>query len=403
MLGIVFSALIFGHCSDKYGRKPSLLVAVIIEILSGFLSALSPSVNIFIFSRFLLAFGCYGRNLTGFLLAIESVGTKYRAAMGIAVQLGWATGYCLLPLMAYLINNFRHLLLSTTIPEIAWLIWLYWIPESPRWLLTHDRNEEAKAIIIAAVKMNGLGVKGDDKDLVKDVEEKFFALKENLDREREAVTSNSRNQSFWDLWRSPLLILYSLIFYFTWFTNAFVYYGISLNVGDLAGDLYWNFFWTGLVEFPSYFFCMIAFKYVGRRPLLAANMFGAGVGCLAIVPFYFSGSTTGSSSTWILVFALFGKFCITSSFGIIYVYSAEVYPTVLRQIGVGSCSVAGRVGSIIAPFVKELSQYTNFGVSMLIFGVLSGMTGVACIKLPETKDKDIPDTIEDVEKLRLKK
>lgn len=41
------------------------------------------------------------------------------------------------------------------------------------------------------------------------------------------------------------------------------------------------------------------------------------------------------------------------SLGIVYVYSAEVYPTVLRQIGVGSCSVAGRAGSIIAPFIKE--------------------------------------------------
>ena len=392
MLGIVFSALIFGHCSDKYGRKPCVIIAVIIEIISGIVSSVSPSMTIFTISRFFVAFGCYGRNLTAFLLAIECVGTKYRAIMGMAVQLGWATGYIMLPMMAYYIDNFRHLLLANALPEIIWLVWLFWIPESPRWLLTHDRNEEAEAIIIHAVAMNNLKTN--------DVKEKFKFLKENIDREREAVTSSDSGQSFLDLWRSKVMIIYSIIFYFTWFTNAFVYYGISLNIGDLGGDLFWNFFWAGLVEFPSYFFCMFAFKIMGRRPLLAAMMFGAGISCLAIVPFYVMDNT---KSSWIMVLAMFGKFCITSSFGIIYVYSAEVYPTVLRQIGVGSCSVAGRVGSIIAPFVKELSLYTNFGVSMAIFGGLSLATAFVSIKLPETKDKDIPDTIEDVEKLRLKR
>jgi OCT family organic cation transporter-like MFS transporter 4/5 len=312
--------------------------------------------------------------------------------MGIAVQLGWATGYIMLPAMAYYFDNFRHLLLACAVPEIVWLVWLFFIPESPRWLLTHDRNERAESIILRAVEMNG-----GDPSLVPS---QFKILKETIDREREAVTSGDSGQSFLDLWKSKLMILYSIIFYISWFTNAFVYYGISLNIGDLGGDLFWNFFWAGLVEFPSYFFCMFAFRIIGRRPLLAAMMFGAGVSCLAIVPFYATNNTT---SSWILVFAMFGKFCITCSFGIIYVYSAEVYPTVLRQIGVGSCSVAGRVGSIIAPFVKELSLYTNFGVSMAIFGCLSIATALVSIKLPETKDKDIPDTIEDVEKLRLKR
>ena len=145
---------------------------------------------------------------------------------------------------------------------------------------------------------------------------------------------------------------YSLVMYFTWFVNAFVYYGISLNIGDLGGDLYWNFLFAGLVEFPSYFFTMYIMRYVGRRPLLAANMYGAGLACLAIVALkIFVGDDYQGA---VLAFAMIGKFCITSSFGIIYIYSAEIYPTVLRQVGVGSCSVAGRVGSIMAPFVKEL-------------------------------------------------
>ena len=60
-----------------------------------------------------------------------------------------------------------------------------------------------------------------------------------------------------------------------------------------------------------------------------------------------------------ITFAMIGKFCVTSSFGIIYVYSAEIYPTVVRNVGVGSSSMVGRIGSILAPFVKEMVYLLN--------------------------------------------
>lgn len=278
-------------------------------------------------------------------MGIESVGTNYRAILGIAYQLGWAFGYTTLPGLAYLLQDFRHLLIATTVPEVIWLVWFCCLPESPRWLLTHDKSDQAEEIVMQAVQMNGRNLADNE------INEMFKALKENVDREREAVTSNVPGNVFIDLFKDRTLVMLTLVFYFTWFTNAFVYYGISLNIGAMGGNLYWNFFFAGLVEFPSYLFCMFIFKYVGRRPLLAIMMFGSGISCLGIVPFY---SLQMEDSNWITFFAMIGKFCITSSFGIIYVYSAEVYPTALRQIGVGSCSVAGRVGSIIAPFVKEL-------------------------------------------------
>jgi len=51
---------------------------------------------------------------------------------------------------------------------------------------------------------------------------------------------------------------------------------------------------------------------------------------------------------------MIGKFCVTCTYAMIYVYSSELYPTVARNIGVGSSSMVARVGSILAPFVKEL-------------------------------------------------
>ena len=172
--GIMVSAPTFGHFSDKYGRKPMLWIAVIMEIFAGLLSSFSPNVTIFIISRFLLAVGCYGRNLTGFLLAIECAGTKYRAVLGIAVQLGWAFGYITLPGIAYLTTKFRIILLCTTVPEILWMAWLWYIPESPRWQLTHGRFNEAEAAIKRALKLNGKSTEHFD--------EKIFMLRESVEK-----------------------------------------------------------------------------------------------------------------------------------------------------------------------------------------------------------------------------
>ena len=414
MAGIMAAGFVFGIASDLMGRKVCVLVAFVIEIAAGLLSALAPNEICFLVARGLLGFGCYGRNITGFLIAIETVGTKYRAIMGVAVQLGWATGTILLPPIAYYTQNYRTLILITTLPEIAWFIWMiFLIPESPRWLLNKRRYEEAKVIIINAARMNGKPLS--------EIEEKFEFLKINLRHEDESVPGN--DSVFSDLWKSKKLIQYTLVFYFVWFTNAFVYYGISLNVSDLGGNLYWSSFWSGLVEFPAYLFCMAIFKYVGRRPLLVWTMIGAGISCLGIVPLFTVSGWKIQVLLDILAFA--GKFCVTCSFALIYVYSAEVYPTVLRQIGVGSCSVVARIGSFISPFMKELvsakffpvfvfslakfnvyfvylqTQYSSFGTTMAVYGVLSVLSGVAAITLPETKDKDIPDRVKDIEELTL--
>src|SRR6266487_95134 len=75
---------------------------------------------------------------------------------------------------------------------------------------------------------------------------------------------------------------------------------------------------------------------------------------------------TGNNSGLIIrvTLAMLGKFAITSSFHVICLHASEIFPTTLRQIGVGSCTVAARIGAMIAPFVKEL---VCFWLNLYIF------------------------------------
>ena len=152
-----------------------------------------------------------------------------------------------------------------------------------------------------------------------------------------------------DLWRSAQLRKYSIILYFSYFVNNFVYYGLSLNVGDLNGDLFLNYFLAGLVEIPSYLVIAVAVNYFGRKQLITFYVTVAGLSCLGCVFFL-----TPEQTTIRVTLAMLGKFCVTSSFTLCYVYASEIYPTVIRQTGLALCTVAGRIGSILAPFVKEL-------------------------------------------------
>ncbi|KFQ24574.1 Solute carrier family 22 member 13, partial [Mesitornis unicolor] len=90
------------------------------------------------------------------------------------------------------------------------------------------------------------------------------------------------------------------------------------------------------------------------------------------------------------VLATIGKFTASASFSTSYVYSAELFPTVIRQTGVGLCSMVGRVAGIIAPLILLLEQYHR-AIPMAIFGSTPVVGGLLCILLPETCGIDLAD------------
>ncbi|NWX84540.1 S22AD protein, partial [Nothoprocta ornata] len=92
----------------------------------------------------------------------------------------------------------------------------------------------------------------------------------------------------------------------------------------------------------------------------------------------------------ITVLAIIGKFATSASFSTSYVYTAELFPTVVRQTGVGLCSMSARVAGIIAPLIRLLGRYHR-SVPMAIFGSAPVLGGLLCFLLPETRGTDLVD------------
>ncbi|PIK53111.1 putative organic cation transporter protein, partial [Apostichopus japonicus] len=99
---------------------------------------------------------------------------------------------------------------------------------------------------------------------------------------------------------------------------------------------------------------------------------------------------------WKTMIAMIGKFGISASFSLIYIYSAEVIPTPLRSVGVGMCSTAARVGGILAPLILLLDDVWE-PLPLLIFGFSAVIGGILVLYLPETRGKMLPETIEEGE------
>lgn len=99
-----------------------------------------------------------------------------------------------------------------------------------------------------------------------------------------------------------------------------------------------------------------------------------------------------------LVFGQLGKFAITGSFAMVYLYAAELFPTVLRNSGMAFSSFWARVGSVSAPFAgRELAKLDGRS-PIYLFAFVSLIAGVLTLVLPETKDNVLCDTIKEGEK-----
>lgn len=133
-----------------------------------------------------------------------------------------------------------------------------------------------------------------------------------------------------------------------------VYYGISLSTSNLPGSMYLNAFLSGAVEFPGYLIVHLLLNRWGRKKLHFLTTFISGLFCTsAILLVYFAEKVQWA---FILV-SMLGKCFNTSAFAIIYIWTSELYPTVVRSAGVGIASMFARVATILSPFIGNLVSF----------------------------------------------
>ncbi|CAG7828115.1 unnamed protein product [Allacma fusca] len=389
MFGILCGSPIFGALSDKLGRKKTILMATVVFIIAAPLVALAPNFTLMMLGRFILGASSPGIYGTSYVLVIESMGMDWRGLAGNLFCLPFAVGYMALPAVAYFIRSWRPLQLALSVPAIILLLTWWLLPESPRWLIRQGRFAEAEVILRDMARSNKKLA-----SLPSNFSELTARIADQEKQEIKKVTWKSRVTGllagYADLVRSPRMRVRTLVIYFSWMSISMVYYGIALNAPNLSADKYIYTFISGVLEVPSYFMVPPLIRYIGRRPVFCGFLLICGTSLLSSLAF-------SQGSVLIVILALFGKLVIGAAYALVYLYATEVYPTLLRTYGLGTSSMIGRIGSVLAPFIVDVVGKGNKTYPTLIFGAVSLIAGFLSILLPETRNKRLPETVKDVE------
>ncbi|KAJ3610519.1 hypothetical protein NHX12_022611 [Muraenolepis orangiensis] len=312
--GVLVGNIVFGPLSDRIGRRPIFLTGLFFEVLFAFLTAMAPSYELFALSRLLVGLMNGGVGLICFTLSQEYVGKSFWALTGTMINCAFAVGIALFGLLGFYIRPWRTLAATANSPGILLFLLAVVLPESPRWLYSQGLNEKAEEVLRQIAMGNG-------------------RPETNLKlRCADPAPGGRRGGGGGGLLRlvsHPVLRLRTLLLMYNWYVCSLVYYGLTLGAGNTSGSRYGNVAMYGLVELPAYPLCMyfINKPWAGRRRSTACFLSLAGISCLCTI-FFPENSALLNART----LALLGKLMVSAAFNIIYIYTAELYPTIIRFI-----------------------------------------------------------------------
>ncbi|XP_054610978.1 solute carrier family 22 member 4-like [Dunckerocampus dactyliophorus] len=378
-LGVLVGSFFSGVLSDRFGRKPVLFATMAVQAVFNLAQIASPSWEVLCVLFFCSGLGSISNYVSCYVLGTEIFTGNTRmvyASMGVCI--GFALGYMMLPLVAYFLRSWKDLTVAITVPAVLYIPFWWVLPESPMWLLSQGRVGEAETIVRRAAKMNRV-----------EAPEKIFA--DYMINASQLYAKSVQRYTFLDLLRRRSIAATTIILCFVWFTLSVCYYGLSLNTSRLHSDPYISCFLSAVVEVPAYSSTYLAVRFLPRRVAVILVFLVVALSLLFIqlVP--------QSVLEAAVALEMLGKFAATAGTSLLFAFTAELYPTGLRNTASGTCVMVSRTGSCIAPFLLQLNVYFKY-LSYVTFGSLAMVSAFVTLFLPESFRRPLPETIQQMHK-----
>ncbi|XP_061401514.1 carcinine transporter [Musca vetustissima] len=371
---------LFGLLNDRAGRRTSYFVCLATLLVGSLITSISKDFWTWAGSRVIVGLTIPAVYQIPFIISLELVGESYRSFVTVMTCTFYTSAIMILSVVTYLERDWVKLSYYTSVPFYAYFLYLFIMPESPRWLLMRGRLEEALKILENMARVNG----HEFPPVIK------TKLEAQISRDKLKEKKKHVNAGVSDLCRTPNMRLKTLLITLSWFANETVYLGLSYYGPSLGSNQYVSFFLSAAVEIPSYLVCWYLMDTWGRRWPLSLSMILGGVACVITV------MLPDDAVDETLYLYLISKALLSASFLIIYPFAGELYPTQVRGIGIGVSSYVGGLGLIVIPFVTYLGK-ENLKLPLVIMGFMSMLGGITGLRLPETLHHRLPQTIEEGE------
>ncbi|MCM1734080.1 sugar porter family MFS transporter, partial [Bacteroides faecis] len=347
LIGSIVGVLFAGILSDKLGRKLTMVISAVLFSTSALGCAISADFTQLVIYRIIGGVGIGVVSIVSPLYISEVSVAQYRGRLVSLYQLAVTVGF----LGAYLVNYqllgyaqsgsqlsidwlnkifvtevWRGMLGMEMLPAVLFFIIIFFIPESPRWLIVKGKEEKAVNIL---------------EKIYNSVSEATSQLNET----KSVLTSETKSE--WVLLMKPgifkAVIIGVCIAILGQFmgVNAVLYYGPSIfeNAGLSGGDSLFYQVLVGLVNTLTTVLALVIIDKVGRKKLVYYGVSGMVVSLLLIGAYFLFGESLGVSSLFLLIFFLFYVFCCAVSIcAVVFVLLSEMYPTKVRGLAM---SIAG--------------------------------------------------------------
>jgi MFS transporter, SP family, arabinose:H+ symporter len=351
LIGTILGAMFAGIPSDRYGPRGSLKGTALLYIVSAAGSALAWGWTPLLAFRIIGGLGIGASSVLGPMYIAEIAPAKWRGRLVGLFQFNVVLGILVAYLSNYLVgqlglgdSEWRWKLGVAAAPAVFFLLMLFGIPQSPRWLARKQRVEEARSVLVLTGEEN---VEGELKEIVDSIDARHGHADEPLFRRK---------------YRVPIFLAITIgMFNQLSGINAILYYlndifqraGFSKVSGDLQSVA------VGATNLLFTILAMSVIDKFGRRKMLLVGSVGTAV-CLAGVAWVFSTARNEGMLVWLLVgFIAFFAF---SQGAVIWVYLSEVFPNRVRAKG------------------QSLGSFTHWAMNALIssiFPMLAAASGAA--------------------------
>jgi sugar porter (SP) family MFS transporter len=375
LVGTILGAMFAGIPGDRYGRRGSLRITAVLYLLSALGCAFAFGWYSLVVARFIGGLGIGASSVLGPMYIAEIAPPKQRGRLVGAFQFNIVFGILLAYFSNYLIGTFgfgdlewRWKLGVSGIPAALFLVMLFAIPESPRWLAKQGRVKEAEDVLRCSGDEN---YQEDLKEIVASVDQKRELVQETL---------------FSRKYRVPIFLAVSIaMFNQLSGINAILYYlnDIFTKAGftKVSGDL--QSVAVGATNLVFTIVAMTMIDRLGRKKLLLIGSVGTAVALAGVAAIFFAG-THQELLVWCLV--VFIAFFAFSQGAVIWVYLSEVFPTRVRAKGQSLGSLTHWIMAALLSFLFPLLAASSGGAPFVFFAAMMVVQFLVVLFFyPETK------------------
>lgn len=406
-------------------------------MLAALMCAVSPNFWVFILARIFSGIFEEGCVISGVTAICELFSTNKRSVMTAVYSLAWSCAMSIPALVGYLISKYgwRVYCFYASASTIFFIIEIFFLEESIRWLFLTGKVMKAKLVIQKACRQNQANFdtvwEAVEKDLGKRVDicadenairtitvyiqdSKSTLPQNNFDNAKDDVDSFHQTDKPTEktesnifkvitIFKYPMTRYITLINIFNWLVVNTSYNSIYMLSEDLVGNMYFNFFLMGVMETVAAALYCVGIKRFGHKiPMVSCASLGA-VSMLIACFLKRFGDDNSTNGTIFMVLHLFAIFGVGACYGGLYIYTPELYPTDVRSVGLGIASSMSRIGSMVAPFSRILVSYAEWAPSCLFgTGLLLSFIFIICF-MPETSKHQLSQTMVELKESRQEK